>query len=97
MSKAISFKPYRGPSGGWGSARSVGNILWREGIPASGALVMNLVMIASVYLLAPRMGKSLDQQIFGLAIGALVAGRGPADSVPATRVPLPCCRTIRPS
>jgi putative peptidoglycan lipid II flippase len=47
-------------------------------IPASGALVMNLVMIASVYLLAPRMGKSLDQQIFGLAIGALVAGAAQA-------------------
>ncbi len=43
-------------------------------IPASGAIVMNVIMIASVYLLAPRMGFSLRQQIFGLAIGALAAG-----------------------
>ena len=43
-------------------------------IPATGALVMNTVMIASVLLLAPRMGKTLHEQIFGLAIGVLVAG-----------------------
>lgn len=43
-------------------------------IPASGAIVMNLVMIASVYLLAPHMGKTLKEQIFALAIGVLVAG-----------------------
>lgn len=30
-----SFKPYRRPAGGWGSARSVGNILRREGVLAS--------------------------------------------------------------
>ena len=27
-----TFKPYRLPSGGWGSALSVGNILRREGV-----------------------------------------------------------------
>lgn len=43
-------------------------------IPASGAIVMNVIMIGSVYLLAPRMGATLRQQIFGLAIGALAAG-----------------------
>src|SRR5580704_17213809 len=47
-------------------------------VPASGAIVMNVVMIASVYFLAPRMGKSLDQQIFALAIGVLVAGTAQA-------------------
>ena len=43
-------------------------------IPASGALVMNLVMIGSVYFLAPHMGLELDEQIFGLAIGVIIAG-----------------------
>ena len=28
-----TIKPYKGPSGGWGSARSVGDILMREQIP----------------------------------------------------------------
>jgi putative peptidoglycan lipid II flippase len=47
-------------------------------IPASGALVMNTVMIASVFLLAPHMGRNLNQQVFALAIGVLVAGTGQA-------------------
>ena len=50
------------------------NALGHFFIPASGALVMNVVMIASVFLLAPRMGVALNQQIFALAIGVLVAG-----------------------
>src|SRR6202040_2256936 len=47
-------------------------------IPASGALVMNLVMISSVFFLAPRMGDTLAQRIFALAIGVLVAGMAQA-------------------
>jgi putative peptidoglycan lipid II flippase len=43
-------------------------------VPALGAVVLNVVMIASVLFLAPRMGRTLEQQIFGLAIGVLVAG-----------------------
>src|SRR5207245_2707338 len=43
-------------------------------IPAAGAVVLNLVMIAAVLFLAPRLGRELDRQIFGLAIGVLVAG-----------------------
>ena len=43
-------------------------------VPALGAVVLNLVMIGSVLFLAPHMGKRLDQQIFGLAIGVLIAG-----------------------
>src|SRR5581483_7734305 len=43
-------------------------------IPATGTLIMNLVMIASVFFLAPRMGTTLDQRIFALAFGVLVAG-----------------------
>ena len=43
-------------------------------VPAAGALVLNLVMIASALFLAPRLGRTLEQQIFGLAIGVLIAG-----------------------
>src|SRR5262249_14022752 len=35
-------------------------------VPALGAAILNMVMIASVLLLAPRMGRTLDRQIFGL-------------------------------
>jgi molybdopterin-dependent oxidoreductase alpha subunit len=34
------FRPYRLPSGGWGSARSVGNILRQEGVLASGPIAL---------------------------------------------------------
>jgi putative peptidoglycan lipid II flippase len=43
-------------------------------IPAMGAATLNVVMIASVLWLAPRFGATLEQQIFALAIGVLVAG-----------------------
>ncbi len=43
-------------------------------VPALGSVLLNVVMIASVLLLAPRMGLKLEQQIFGLAIGVVVAG-----------------------
>jgi putative peptidoglycan lipid II flippase len=49
-------------------------------IPAMGATMLNVVMIASVLWLAPRMGLSfpkderLPHQIFALAIGVLAAG-----------------------
>lgn len=37
MDKKISTEPYKGPVGGWGSARSVTEILWREGtLPLEG-------------------------------------------------------------
>ena len=47
-------------------------------IPAIGSLVMNVVMIASVFLLAPRFGGTLQTQIFALAVGVLVAGTAQA-------------------
>jgi putative peptidoglycan lipid II flippase len=47
-------------------------------IPASGAVVMNAVMIASVFFLAPHMGATLNEQIFALAFGVLVAGTAQA-------------------
>lgn len=43
-------------------------------VPALGAAILNVVMIASVLLLAPRLGHTLQQQIFGLAIGVVLAG-----------------------
>src|SRR5579862_81819 len=43
-------------------------------IPALSAALLNVVMIASVLFLAPRMGRRLETQIFALAIGVLVAG-----------------------
>ena len=43
-------------------------------VPALGAVLLNIIMIASVLLLAPHMGRTLEQQIFGVAIGVLVAG-----------------------
>ncbi|HTL57164.1 MAG TPA: murein biosynthesis integral membrane protein MurJ [Candidatus Limnocylindrales bacterium] len=43
-------------------------------VPAMGAVVLNVVMIGSVLFLAPRMGSTLPERIFGLAIGVVVAG-----------------------
>lgn len=43
-------------------------------IPALGATLLNLVMIASVTWLAPRFGDKLEMQIFALAVGVLIAG-----------------------
>jgi putative peptidoglycan lipid II flippase len=43
-------------------------------IPAMGATMLNVVMIASVLFLAPHMGPKKEEQIFALAIGVLVAG-----------------------
>ena len=40
MKPKISFEPYTAPAGGWGSARSLGNILRREGVVGSGALAL---------------------------------------------------------
>ncbi|MSU21092.1 MAG: murein biosynthesis integral membrane protein MurJ [Pedosphaera sp.] len=47
-------------------------------VPAMGTTVLNLILIATVLWLAPRFGKELETQIFGLAIGVLVAGVGQA-------------------
>lgn len=43
-------------------------------VPALGAVILNVIMIGSVLFLAPRMGADLKTQIFGLAIGVLLAG-----------------------
>jgi putative peptidoglycan lipid II flippase len=43
-------------------------------VPALGSVLLNVVMIASVLWLAPYMGPRLEDKIFGLAIGVLVAG-----------------------
>src|SRR5450432_2232124 len=43
-------------------------------IPAMGATMLNVVMIASVLFLAPHTGTHLHEQIFALAFGVLAAG-----------------------
>ena len=43
-------------------------------IPAMGATLLNVVMIATVLLVAPRWGEDLGVQIFALAFVVLVAG-----------------------
>jgi putative peptidoglycan lipid II flippase len=43
-------------------------------LPAMGAALLNVVMIASVFWIAPHWGATLDRQIFGLAVGVLIAG-----------------------
>ena len=43
-------------------------------IPALGSLLLNGVLISAVLWGAPRMGLELHEQIFGVAIGVLVAG-----------------------
>src|SRR5476649_467277 len=43
-------------------------------IPAMGATMLNIVMIASVLWLAPKFGTELHEQIFTLAYGVLAAG-----------------------
>ena len=40
MARKVSVKPYRAPAGGWGSAKSLANILLREGVPISGAITL---------------------------------------------------------
>jgi putative peptidoglycan lipid II flippase len=47
-------------------------------IPAMGATMLNVVMIASVLWLAPMFGTTLDTRIFGLAFGVLLAGAAQA-------------------
>lgn len=43
-------------------------------IPALSPVLLNLVLIASVWLVAPHFGKTTSTQVFALAIGVLVAG-----------------------
>src|SRR6266446_3975953 len=43
-------------------------------VPALGAALLNVVMIASVLFLAPHMGRTLETQIRALAIGVVLAG-----------------------
>src|SRR5882672_4839359 len=43
-------------------------------VPALGAAILNVVMIASVIFLAPSFGPGLERRIFALAIGVVFAG-----------------------
>lgn len=50
------------------------NARGRYFMPALGAAMMNIVMIASVYLLTPLFGTTLDTQVYGLALGVIIGG-----------------------
>ena len=41
MSRRVSVDPYNAPAGGWGSVKSLTNILAREGVPLSGTAVLS--------------------------------------------------------
>ncbi len=43
-------------------------------LPALGATMLNVVMLASIWWLAPHFGAELHTQIFALAVGVVVAG-----------------------
>ncbi len=43
-------------------------------VPALGATLLNVVMIASVWFLTPWFGPTLETQIFALGVGVLIAG-----------------------
>lgn len=43
-------------------------------VPALGAAMLNLVMIAAVFWLGPRMGAALHERVFALAFGVVIAG-----------------------
>jgi putative peptidoglycan lipid II flippase len=47
-------------------------------VPALGAVMLNVIMIASVLLLAPSFGPSLEVRVFGLAVGVVLAGMAQA-------------------
>jgi putative peptidoglycan lipid II flippase len=43
-------------------------------VPALGANILNIILIGIVLFIAPGWGETLDQQIFALAVGVLIAG-----------------------
>ncbi len=54
------------------------NARGRYFMPALGAAVMNIVMIASVYFVTPWFGSALEDQVYGLALGVVVGGAAQA-------------------
>ena len=55
-------------------AMGILNANMRFAAPAATPIILNLVWIASLYLLCPRFGDTLQQQIHGVAWGVLLAG-----------------------
>ena len=43
-------------------------------LPALGATMLNVAMLASIWWLAPRFGAELHRQVYALAVGVVVAG-----------------------
>jgi putative peptidoglycan lipid II flippase len=50
------------------------NSAYRFAIPAATPIVLNLAWIASLFLLCPRFGTTLEERIYGVAWGILLAG-----------------------
>lgn len=43
-------------------------------VPALSPVILNLIWIASLFVLCPRFGKTPEERIFGLAVGILIGG-----------------------
>ncbi len=50
------------------------NALHRFALPAATPILLNLVWIGALFLLCPRFGTSVDERIYGVAWGILLAG-----------------------
>ena len=57
-----------------GLAMAILNSLKHFVVPAFSPVILNLVWIASLFLLCPRFGDQPERRIFGLAVGVLIGG-----------------------
>lgn len=57
-----------------GLAMGVLNSMHHFFVPAFSPVLMNIVLIGSVYVLCPLFGRTLDSQVMGLAVGVLFGG-----------------------
>ncbi len=57
-----------------GLAMGILNSLRHFAVPAFSPVILNLVWIASLFLLCPRFGDDPSRRIFGLAVGVLIGG-----------------------
>ena len=75
IDRTVRTDPYIGPAGGWGSARSLGNILRREGVLLRGAVDMMKQNTALTERLATRGKVGAEEitdvvgQVFGQLLG----------------------------
>lgn len=57
-----------------GLAMAILNSFRHFAVPALAPVVLNIVWIASILFLCPRFGSTLEQKIFGLALGIVIGG-----------------------